>query len=155
DGTVTTIAGGVQGFANGVGTSARFYGPAGVAIDKDGNIIVADYGNHRIRQIAPNGVVTTIAGSGQDGNLNGVGLNARVAQPTAVVVDDQGVIYALDSGTNLVRKIDRSRYVSTLAGNYNGYADGIGPEASFSFSGAAPQVCFDTRGNLIVAEFFN
>jgi sugar lactone lactonase YvrE len=155
DGTVTTIAGGIQGFANGVGPSARFYGPAGVAIDKDGNIIVADYGNNRIRQIAPNGLVTTIAGSGQYGTLSGVGLNARFAQPTGVAVDDQGVIYVLDSGTNLVRKIDRGRYVSTLAGNYNGFADGIGTQASFSFSGAAPQVCFDTQGNLIIADFFN
>jgi sugar lactone lactonase YvrE len=155
DGTVTTIAGGVQGFANGVGQGARFYGPAGVAIDNDGNIIVADYGNNRIRQVAPNGVVTTIAGSGQYGNLNGVGASARFAQPTGVAVDDQGVIYVLDSGTNLVRKIDRGRYVTTIAGNYNGYADGVGDQALFSFSGAAPQVCFDTMGNLIIADFFN
>jgi sugar lactone lactonase YvrE len=155
DGTVTTVAGGVQGFANGVGANARFYGPAGVAIDKDGNIIVADYGNNRIRQIAPNGLVTTIAGSGQYGSDSGVGVNARFAQPTGVAVDDQGVIYALDSGTNLVRKIDRDRYVSTLAGNSNGFADGVGTQASFSFSGAAPQVCFDNQGNLIIADFFN
>ncbi len=154
-GNVTTIAGGVLGFANGVGETARFFGPAGVAVDKDGNIIVADFGNNRVRQIAPDGMVTTIAGSGEYGNLNGIGVNARFARPTSVAVDNDGNIYVLDSGTNLVRKIDGSRHVSTLAGYYNGYADGQGDQASFSFSGAAPQVCLDNAGNLIIGDFFN
>lgn len=64
DGKVTTIAGGASGFANGPGDLARFFGPAGVAVDSAGNIIVADYGNHRIRRIDPNRNVTTIAGTG-------------------------------------------------------------------------------------------
>ena len=115
DGTVTTIAGSIAGFANGT-TLARFYGPAGVAVDKDGNIIVADYGNHRIRMISTSGLVTTIAGSGQYGSQNGVGVNARFAYPTGVAIDEAGNIYVLDSGTNLVRKIDQTRYVSTVAG---------------------------------------
>jgi sugar lactone lactonase YvrE len=126
-----------------------------VAVDKDGNILVADYGNNRIRQITPAGVVTTIAGSGQYGNQSGVGLNARFARPSSIAVDHDNNIYVLDSGTNLVRKIDRGRYVSTIAGNYNGYADGQGAEAAFSFSGAAPQVCLDNAGNLVVGDFFN
>lgn len=154
DGTVTTIAGSIAGFANGT-SLARFYGPAGVAVDKDGNIIVADYGNNRIRMISPGGQVTTIAGSGQYGSLNGVGINARFANPSGVVTDDDGNIYVLDSGTNLVRKIDRFRYVSTIAGSYNGYADGQGSAAAFSFSGAAPQVALDQQGNLMIADFFN
>ncbi|MBL8171205.1 MAG: hypothetical protein JNJ50_23805, partial [Acidobacteria bacterium] len=115
-GNVSTIAGSIRGFANGVGTNARFYAPAGIAIDKDGNIIVADYGNHAIRQIAPNGAVTIIAGNGQYGSQNGVGTGARFAYPSGVAVDNDGIIYVLDSGTNLVRKIDRTRYVTTLAG---------------------------------------
>jgi hypothetical protein len=154
-GVVTTIAGSVQGFANGYGASARFYGPAGVAVDRQGNIIVADYGNHRIRMISPTGQVTTIAGSGQYGNQNGVGLTAKFAYPSSVTVDENNNIYVLDAGTNLVRKIDPGRYVSTLAGNYNGYADGVGNAASFSFSGAAPQACLDVNGDLIIADFFN
>lgn len=154
-GNVTTIAGGVQGFANGTGSAARFYGPAGVALDRQGNIIVADYGNNRIRLISPTGQVTTIAGGGQYGNQNGVGLNAKFAYPSSVTVDENNNIYVLDSGTNLVRKIDPGRYVSTLAGNYNGFADGAGNAASFSFSGAAPQACLDVNGDLIIADFFN
>lgn len=154
DGTVTTVAGTIAGFANGT-TLARFYGPAGVAVDRNDNIIVADYGNHRIRMISPSGVVTTIAGSGQYGSQNGVGVNARFANPCSVAVDDNGNIYVLDAGTNLVRKIDATRYVSTVAGYVNGYADGQGSAAAFSFSGGAPQATFDTNGNLMIADFFN
>jgi sugar lactone lactonase YvrE len=154
-GQVSTIAGGVQGFANGIGGVARFNGPAGVAIDRQGRIIVADYANNAVRMIAANGMVTTIAGNGTYGSANGVGANARFARPTGVIVDDNDNIYVLDSGTNLVRKIDSGRYVSTLAGSYNGYADGQGSAAQFSFSGAAPQLCLDGTGNLIIADFFN
>ncbi len=85
DGQVTTIAGSSQGFANGYVSYARFYGPAGVAIDKAGNIFVADYANHRIRKIAPDGAVTTIAGSGKYGTMNGSGLAAQFAYPTCVL----------------------------------------------------------------------
>jgi sugar lactone lactonase YvrE len=155
EGNVTTIAGSGPGYANNYGVVAKFNGPAGVALDRHGNIIVADYGNNRIRLIAPNGLVTTLAGGGQYGSLNGVGLNARFARPTGVVVDEQDNIYVLDTGTNLVRKIDATRYVTTLAGGYNGYNDGQGSAAAFSFSGAAPQVCLDTNGDLIIADFFN
>ncbi len=155
DGTVTTIAGSGPGYANNYGTVAKFNGPAGVAIDRRGNIIVADYANNCIRMIDQNGFVSTIAGSRQYGSQNGVGLGAKFAQPTGVVVDENDNIYVLDSGTNLVRKIDPTRYVTTLAGNYNGYADGQGNAASFSFSGAAPQVCLDGQGNLVIADFFN
>ena len=153
-GNVTTIAGSIAGFSNGTAT-ARFYGPAGVAIDKDGNILVADYGNNRIRQVSPSGVVTTIAGSGQYGSQNGIGSGARFANPSSVTVDNDGNIYVLDTGTNLVRKIDPTHYVSTLAGSYNDFADGQGSAAAFSFSGGAPQATLDLQGNLVIADFFN
>jgi hypothetical protein len=155
DGVVSTLAGSVSGFINGAASTARFSGPAGVAVDRQGCIIVADYGNNAIRMIAANGSVSTIAGNGQYGSANGVGANARFARPTGVAVDDNDNIYVLDSGTNLVRKIDSGRYVSTLAGSYNGYADGQGTAAQFSFSGAAPQLCLDGEGHLIIADFFN
>lgn len=155
NGVVTSIAGSISGFANGSASTARFFGPAGVAIDKDGNIIVADYGNNRIRQISTTGVVTTVAGGGQYGSQNGIGSGARFANPSSVAVDKDGNIYVLDTGTNLVRKIDRTHYVSTLAGSYNDFADGQGSAAAFSFSGGAPQATFDLQGNLIIADFFN
>ncbi|HMV51195.1 MAG TPA: hypothetical protein PKD31_25870, partial [Blastocatellia bacterium] len=155
EGRVTTIAGVGGGFLNGPVSLAKFFGPAGVALDKDGNIIVADYGNNRIRMISTTGTVTTLAGSGQYGSLNGAGGTARFANPSSVAVDNDGNVYVLDSGTNLVRKIDRFRYVSTVAGSYNDFADGQGSAAAFSFTGAAPQATFDLQGNLVIADFFN
>ncbi|MGE0101351.1 MAG: NHL repeat-containing protein [Blastocatellales bacterium] len=155
DGKVTTIAGGASGFANGPGDLARFFGPAGVAVDSAGNIIVADYGNHRIRRIDPNRNVTTIAGTGQSGRKDGPAAEAEFSEPTSVAIDDAGRIYVLDSGTNLVRRIDASGMVTTIAGSINGYADGQGSQAAFSFSKGAPQATFDLSGNLIIGDFFN
>jgi len=154
-GNVTTIAGAVRGYQDGAGIGARFYGPAGVALDPAGNIIVADYGNNRIRQIGPNGRVTTIAGSGAYGYANGSGLSAKFARPSGVVVDGAGNIYVADADNHLIRKIDANRNVTTLAGSTPGYADGPGSNAQFNFYGGAPQLCFDANGNLIVADFFN
>ncbi|MBK8313945.1 MAG: hypothetical protein IPL01_07910 [Acidobacteria bacterium] len=155
DGQVTTIAGSSQGFANGYVSYARFYGPAGVAIDKAGNIFVADYANHRIRQISPEGAVTTIAGSGKYGTMNGSGLAAQFAYPTCVLPDDQGNIYVIDSGTSLIRKIDSNRYVSTIAGSYVGYADGKALEAAFNFANGTAQMAFDIDGSFVIADFNN
>jgi len=154
-GAVSTIAGGPSGYANGNGELARFYGPAGVAIDAAGNIIVADYGNHRIRRIDPARNVTTIAGAGQPGRRDGPASEAQFSQPTSVAVDEFANIWVLDSGTNLVRRIDTAGMVTTVAGSINGYADGQGSQAAFSFSMGAPQATFDPSGNLIVGDFFN
>lgn len=154
-GNVSTIAGGTQGYANGTGPAARFFGPAGVAVDAAGRIIVADYGNHRIRRIDQQGAVTTIAGSGVPGSADGPALSASFSQPTGVAVDGAGNVFVLDSGSHRVRKLDAQGQVTTLAGGVEGYADGEGASAQFDFYGGAPQLCFDTQGNLIVADFYN
>ncbi len=154
-GTVATIAGGIRGFANGPTGIARFHSPAGVAIDRDGNILIADYGNNRIRRLSKEGVVFTLAGNGQFGSQDGPALKASFARPTGVTIDDTGNIFVIDSATNLIRKISAEGVVTTIAGSGNGYADGPGNQAAFSFSGAAPQICSDRAGNLIIADFFN
>jgi hypothetical protein len=86
DGTVTTLAGtGEAGYADGPGNSARFDAPSGVAVDGEGNVIVADSGNNRIRKIAADGTVTTLAGTGTDGHKDGPGDASRFSQPHGVV----------------------------------------------------------------------
>ena len=71
NGEVLTLAGSGQGFADGSGTAAQFHAPHGVAIDGNGHIVVADTVNHRIRRVAPDGTVTTLAGSGARGFADG------------------------------------------------------------------------------------
>ena len=90
-GRVTTLAGtGVRGFLDGPCTAAMFDRPWGVAVDGEGSIIVADSGNRRVRKIAADGTVTTLAGSGVRGFLDGPGTAAMFRGPRAVAVDGEG-----------------------------------------------------------------
>jgi sugar lactone lactonase YvrE len=106
---VSTFAGdGSRGSDNGVGTTAAsFNNPTGVAVDKAGNVYVADQGNNLIRKISPAGAVTNLAGTGQIGSANGPGYAASFNRPTGVAVDDSGHVYVADTGNNLIRKISQ------------------------------------------------
>ncbi|OJW12639.1 MAG: hypothetical protein BGO48_05365 [Mucilaginibacter sp. 44-25] len=151
DGTVTTIAGsGNIGSANGTGTGASFYAPAGLAIDAAGNLYVADMGNNLIRKVTPGGVVTTFAGSGNAGYTDATGMDASFSAPSALAMGSDGSLYVADSGTGLIRKITPGAVVTTLAGNHTqGYINALGTSASFnSPSGMA----IDATGNIYVAE---
>lgn len=120
-GLVTTIAGmaHMPGFANGTGSAARFSNPRGLDIDNAGNIYVADQANNRVRKITATGVVTTYAGSGAIGTLNGQTGAASFNTPTAVAFDVAGNLYVSDSGNNLIRKITTAGVVSTFAAGFN------------------------------------
>jgi sugar lactone lactonase YvrE len=119
DGMVTTLAGsvGVKGFTNGVGITATFFYPTGVAVDSSGNVYVADKFNYSIRKITPGGMVSTLAGSGSDGFTNGSGTEASFYFPTGVAVDSSGNVYVAEEGNHCIRKINASGVVTTLAGS--------------------------------------
>lgn len=107
-GVVTTIAGtaGVAGNADGTGTAAQFNQPAGLAIDAAGNLYVADSGNNTIRKITPDGVVTTLAGSGTAGRLNGVGTAAQFNRPTGIAFNPvTGTLFVADWGNSQIRQV--------------------------------------------------
>jgi sugar lactone lactonase YvrE len=106
-GVVSTLAGsGTPGFADGSSTAAQFYGPSSVTTDTYGNIYVADFANQRIRKISPNGVASTLAGSGIKGFADGSGSVALFNNPIAVASDTQGNLYVAEYGSNRIRLIN-------------------------------------------------
>jgi len=112
---------------DGRGKMARLSVPAGLALDAGGNLFVADTGGDTIRKIAPDGTVTTIAGMAFiAGSVDGPASSATFNAPSAVAVDSSGALYVADTGNALIRKIDPSGTVSTLAGTrgMRGFAPG-------------------------------
>ena len=118
DGSVSTVAGdGTAGYADGPGASARFNAPQGVAVDASGMVYVADTGNNRIRRIAVDGTVSTVAGDGIAGFQDGAGAQARFSAPRGIALDNQGNAYVADTGNSAVRSVTPSGNVSTVAGD--------------------------------------
>ena len=150
---VVTVAGFGSGYADGVGTSALFYSPQGMASDSSGNVYVAEYTNHRIRKITPQGVVTTIAGSGSAAFADGTGTGASFNQPRGVAVDSIGNLYVSDGLNRRIRKITPQGVVTTLAGNgTSGTADGTG--AGASFQGLGHIAIYEATGELFVVDVY-
>lgn len=132
EGSVTTLAGGREGFADGAGAAASFNTPSALALDAAGNLYVADTGNNRVRKVTPEGVVTTLAGDGVAGYVDGPAAQARFDSPVGVAVDKDGNVYVADTYNDRVRVITKDGVVKTLAGSGTlGNADGASASASF------------------------
>jgi sugar lactone lactonase YvrE len=160
-GIITTIAGnGTTGYSGdgGPATNAQIYWPSGVAIDRMGNIYIADQFNDAIRKIDTTGTISTIAGNGTPG-YTGDGMAATSAElwhPVDVGVDYAGNVYALDQDNSAVREINAATgIITTLAGNGTaGYAGDGGPSTAAQLN--FPQgICVDSAGNIWVADFYN
>ena len=161
DGTTTTIAGnGVAGNNDGPALSAQFYAPQGLAVDAQGNIFVADYGNSLIREIvAATNTVKTYAGNGYVGYVDGDALKtAEFNGPSGVAVDASGNLFVTDRNNNVIRKITSAGVVSTIAGTKTpGYVNGTvntttGTYASFRNPSG---LVLDKGGNIYVADLGN
>ncbi|QTN34276.1 hypothetical protein HZ994_18765 [Akkermansiaceae bacterium] len=170
-GVVSTVAGapGVGGWADGAGGAARFRFPADIAVSPEGDLYVADSGNHCIRMIKADGTVSTIAGSpGSTAdvpagtasgyavvprNPDGSGGAARFNSPGGIAYAG-GDLYVSDTGNHLIRRVDMQGNVTTVAGKAGewGWADGAGASARFS---APLGMCMGSDGNLYIADSDN
>lgn len=140
DGQVKTLAGDrAPGFRDGQGAEAQFDTPCGITVATDGSLLVADTGNHRIRRVTMEGMVTTIAGTGEVDERDGAPLAAAFAEPMAIAVRDAHSFYVADAAGNAVRlcdfrmDADHSPVVTTLAGGWPpGLQDGALSQAKLN-----------------------
>ena len=141
---VTTLAGSPQryGLIDGVGAAARFWDPYGIAVDKAGNVYVADSSNNAIRKVTPSGEVTSYFA------------NPPFSLPSGVAVDAVGNIYVADQGNHMIRRIMPAGSETTLAGSVGkvGSSDGLGSVARFN---APAALALDSSGNVFVADSQN
>ena len=158
-GLVSTVAGlsafASAGSTDGPGSVARFSGPQGAAVDRAGNVYIADTINSTIRKITADGLVRTLAGTaGSIGSTDGTGSAARLYYPKGVATDGAGNVYFADNWNHTVRRINPAGVVTTLAGlaGSSGSTDDTGSAARFY----GPEgIAVDGAGNLYVADNLN
>jgi uncharacterized protein (TIGR03437 family) len=159
---LVTVAGtGLSGFSgdNGQAQAARITRAIRLDIDNAGNLYFTDSDNHRIRKIAPNGVITTVAGTGTRGfsGDNGPATAAQLNFPIGIAVDGSGNLYIADNGNHAVRKVTVSTgIISTIVGveGSSGFAGDGGPSPAARLN--SPQnVAVDKDGNLYISDFSN
>jgi sugar lactone lactonase YvrE len=162
NGTISTVAGnGLQGYSGdgGLATSAQLYGPNGLALDGQGNLYIADYGNHVVREVnTATGVITTFAGNGTIGYSgdNGPANKASLQGPASVSFDSAGNLYIGDSC--VIRKVGTSGTITTFAGQGNTHCtsgstngDG-GPAASATLRWQVYALAVDNQNNVYIGD---
>lgn len=157
---IETIAGtGLSGY-NGderPAIEARLNSPRGLAVDAEGNLYIADTFNHRVRKITPDGVITTVAGTGRAGfsGDGGLATRAELRLPLAVAVDAEGRLYIADAGNNRVRRVELDGTITTIVGTgKRGFGGDDGPAIAAALDTPAA-LAFDKDGRLLIADAGN
>ncbi|MEW2036521.1 SMP-30/gluconolactonase/LRE family protein [Streptomyces sp. NPDC005522] len=159
-GISTPVAGtGFHGFGGDEGPAqkATLAYPQGVAVNADGVVYLTDSGNHRIRRIDPDGIITTIAGTGQAGDDgdHGPAPQAVLRSPSGVAVSKNGSVYFADTSNHRIRRIDPDGIITTIAGTGQAGDDGDhgpAPQAALHLPKAVALGADDT---VYVADTFN
>lgn len=146
DGKISTVAGdGFPGFRGdgGPASAARLNTPYGIAVDRAGNLYIADLGNNRVRKVGPDGAISTVPGTDQ------------LLAPRNVALDAAGTLYISEFGGQRIRKLGADGVVGTAVGNgVAGYTGDGGPAAAAQLSYPAG-LAFDSAGNLFIADSSN
>ncbi len=160
DGVITTIAGtGEMGFGgdDGPAVEARLAYPSAIAIDSQGNLYIADFNNHRIRKLSTDGIITSVAGTGESG-YNGDGrpaLKGQIGEPCGVAVDRRGYIYIGDQVNNRVRVVTPSGMMYTVAGTGVRGHTGDGGAAEKAQTSNPDIIALDNEDNLYIPDHIN
>ena len=159
-GTISTVAGtGESGFSGdgSLGSLAQLNEPRDVAVDSFGNVYIADRLNHRIRRLAPDGTISTLAGSGNPGfgGDGGPASAAALNSPSAVAVDSEGNVFVADRSNHRIRKIDGSGTITTIAGTGAAGFSGDGGQGSNAQLNTPTGVAVDSAGHVFFADTLN
>jgi uncharacterized protein (TIGR03437 family) len=159
-GIISTVAGNGNfrfGGDGGPATAALLADPAGIAVDTSGNLFIGDWGNNRIRKVAPSGTITTIAGNGVGGSAGDGGLatNATLNGPGGVALDSSGNLYVADFYNNRIRRISSSGIITTYAGTGQAGFSGDGGPATSATLNQPLDVATDASGNVYVSDYGN
>jgi uncharacterized repeat protein (TIGR01451 family) len=156
---ITTVAGGQGGSGGdgGLAVFAQMDGPSGLVTDNDGNFYVTDFGNNVVRKIAPNGIISTVAGTGVPGYSGdgGPATSAQFYNPLGLATDASGNLYISDNWNSCIRKVDTNGIITTVAGDGTpGYSGDGGPASSAELY-YPNGVAVDGAGNLYIADQYN
>lgn len=161
NGIITTIAGtNSTGFSGdgGLAVNAKLNIPTSIAVDRWGNLFIADWHNLRIRKIDTNGIITTVAGTNTSGFAGdgGLAVNAKLSSaPAAVAVDGFGNLFIADSGNNRIRKVDTNGIITTIAGTNSAGFSGDGGAATNAKLNTPYGVAVDAYGDVFISDSLN
>ena len=161
-GGLTVVAGtGNPGYSgdDGPATEAALSGPMGIAVDRQGNLFIADIYNGRVRRVdALTGIITTVAGNGKPRSSGdgGTATDASLGGPGGLALDAQGNLFITDNGGGRIRRVDAvTGIITTVAGNgQSGFSGDGGPATSASF-GPTYGVAVDAQGDVFLADLIN
>ena len=161
NGVITTVAGvgGKLGDTGegGPGTQAKIFGPKGIIFDRQGNLIIADSGNDKIKKLDLAGIITTIAGTGSPGGAGdgGPATRAQLDEPRTLALGLDGTLYVTEPRAHRIRRIDPSGTIWTFAGTGRAGFSGDGGPATRAELNFARGVGVDGAGNVFIADSLN
>jgi trimeric autotransporter adhesin len=159
-GIISTVAGtGTAGYNGdgGLATAAQLNYPSFVAFDATGNMYIDDWRNNRIRKVNTSGIISTVAGNGTLGYSGdgGPATSAQINYTTGIAFDAAGNLFIADGSNNVIRKVDLSGIITTIAGTgTGGYSGDGGPAVSAQLHWPS-QLTFDNSGNLYFTDYNN